>query len=50
MVIGFMNPGVKISCQKTKYQPSTDILRVSKFRSYLWISYFFDDITTIIGL
>ncbi len=26
-----------------------DILRVSKFRVNLWISYFFDDITTIFG-
>jgi hypothetical protein len=26
-----------------------DILRISKFRVNLWISYFFDDITTIFG-
>ncbi len=26
-----------------------DILRVSKFRANLWISYFFDDITTFLG-
>jgi hypothetical protein len=26
-----------------------DILRVYKFRVYLWISYFFDDITTFFG-
>jgi len=26
-----------------------DTLRVSKFRVNLWISYFFDDITTIFG-
>jgi hypothetical protein len=27
-----------------------DILRVSKVRVYLWISYFFDDITTFLRL
>jgi hypothetical protein len=26
------------------------ILRISKFRVNLWISYYFDDITTILGL
>ncbi len=39
-----------IHCQKTKYHPSADTLKVYKFRAYLWISYFFDDITTIFGL
>jgi len=28
---------------------SADILRIYKFRVYLWISYFFDDITTFLG-
>jgi hypothetical protein len=47
-VVYFMEK-VWISYRKTKYQPTTDILRVSKFRSNLWISYFFDDITTFCG-
>ena len=27
-----------IPCQKTKYQPSTDTLRILRLRFYLWIS------------
>jgi hypothetical protein len=44
-----IQPMFKISCQKTKYQPNACILRISKFEAYLWISYFFDDITTFLG-
>jgi hypothetical protein len=43
------NCALNISCQKTKYQPVADKLRVYKVRVNLWILYFFNDITTFLG-
>jgi hypothetical protein len=42
-------PKPDLSCPKTNYYLSTDKLRIYKFRAWLWISYFFDDITTFLG-
>ncbi len=36
-------------CGEPFYCQTVDLLRVSKFRVNLWISYFFDDITTFLG-
>ena len=39
--------GGDIVWQKTKYQASTDKLRIRKIMNYLWISHLFDDITIL---
>ncbi len=44
-----LTANVQVSFQDHRIIESADILRVYKVRVNLWISYFFDDITTFLG-